>query len=348
MKINFSAISNLKFILILLVIMIHSNFTNFIDCPDEVINSFKNGLSLFSSILLSNAVPAFYMISGFLFYGVKSGSYKDKLARRVKTLLIPYLIWNTLGLLLLIIKKNPLFAEFFPGYQNFHFSIIDIISGYFSLPESIYPYDFTLWFIRNLMIVLCMSPLIGIGIKYLNYWILPVMTVGVVVMMDYFGLNDRFGLSTSFLMFAAGGVIANIRPRKWWIYIASLLYVLAEIIFLCFSITNGLYFSLSIIKYISFGFLCLYVSDYLSSRGFSLPRRLTNSTFFIYAFHGLFATIGCKCVSFLNYPATIWGCVLDYFLCFIVLFTVSYLVYISLNRIMPRILSILCGSRNTI
>lgn len=57
-----------------------------------------------SKVLTHVCVPTFYFISGYLFFkGLESWNsarYKEKLKRRVKTLLIPFLIWNTICIFL--------------------------------------------------------------------------------------------------------------------------------------------------------------------------------------------------------------------------------------------------------
>lgn len=345
MKVNFIALSNLKFVLILFVVLIHSNFSIHIAYSEEAVTAFDKGFSIFYSLVLSNTVPVFYMISGFLFYGVKSGSYKDKLQRRVKTLLVPYLLWNTIALITILIKKSPVFADHFPVYQDLHLSLSNVLAGYFSLPWNIYPYDFVLWFIRNLLVVLCVSPLIGLGIKYLHHLLLPVLILVIESVVVGLGVDDRYDLSISLFMFAAGGMLANTPRRSWWIYVAVFLYLSSEAINWWLDPAVWLAILVNFTKYISFSIICIMASYYLVSHCGSLPRRLTDSIFFIYAFHGLFATACCRLVYTLLIPATVWLCVVDYLLCCIVMFGISYVVYLLLKRLMPRVVAILCGFR---
>ena len=61
---------------------------------------------LFSRILTSVCVPCFFFISGYLFYIKENDCYKNKIRKRIKTLLIPYLFWNALILLFFVCSTN--------------------------------------------------------------------------------------------------------------------------------------------------------------------------------------------------------------------------------------------------
>ena len=123
-KVQSEAIDLLRFPLAIMVLFIHMN--------PSVINLLDADFSLFSGygiynvigILLSHvlthiAVPTFFFISGFLFFvnfmEWSWDGYKKKMKSRVKTLLIPYMLWNAIPFLILVlamvagvvIKGNP-------------------------------------------------------------------------------------------------------------------------------------------------------------------------------------------------------------------------------------------------
>ncbi len=127
--------------------------------------------------LRGQSVPIYFFISGFVFFfGVEwnKGTYLRKLKNRVKTLLIPYLIWNTIAIVLLIAKTLPVFAQFQSYETDFVFSIKGLLScfwnynnGFFpETPDTIpttecaYPIDMPLWFLRDLMLVVLCTPLL--------------------------------------------------------------------------------------------------------------------------------------------------------------------------------------------
>jgi len=106
------------------------------------------------------AMPTFFMISGYLFFANVEQFYKEiywqKIRRRIKTLLIPYIVWN----LLMAIKLKT-----------------------FNLCIFVNPANMPLWFLRDLIIISLLTPIIYIGVKKLNYWLfillLPIYLTGI-------------------------------------------------------------------------------------------------------------------------------------------------------------------------
>ena len=105
----------LRFPLIVMVVFIHNPGLG--DIPDPVELCGENSLSAidylnllrisFSSVLPRIAVPAFFLISGCLFFARvrawDNSVYRRKLQKRFATLLIPYVLWNFIHLIFPII-----------------------------------------------------------------------------------------------------------------------------------------------------------------------------------------------------------------------------------------------------
>ena len=109
---------------------------------------------LVSQTLVKVAVPAFFIMSGYLFFAnveeFTKQIYQQKIRRRIKTLLIPYIIWN----LMMAIKLN---------------SLGTLLSGLWT------PVNMPLWFLRDLMIVSLATPIIYIFIKKLGWWLIVIL-----------------------------------------------------------------------------------------------------------------------------------------------------------------------------
>ena len=176
--------------------------------------------TLISAVIAHIAVPLFFMISGFCFFNNKSftlKTYRDKLAKRTQTLLIPYLIWNVIAVLILIIKSLP------PVNDLFHtevvlsgdYSIQSILNIFWDSTRSIiqavpissgevYPMDEPLWFIRELMVVVSLSPIIYLTIKYTKgIAVLGYGAFSFIIKSGY--LNE---LATALMMFSLGAYFA--------------------------------------------------------------------------------------------------------------------------------------------
>ena len=112
-----------------------------------------------SETLVKVAMPTFFVMSGYLFFENitewNARTYWSKLRRRVKTLLVPYIIWN----IAMAVKLKT-----------------------FSLSIFVEPANMPLWFLRDLIIVSLLTPIIYIGVRKLGYWLfvllLPIYLTG--------------------------------------------------------------------------------------------------------------------------------------------------------------------------
>lgn len=122
-------ISLLRFPLAFFVVMIHCNMGGY---KFPIFN-----YSLQNIIFL--AVPLFYIISGYNFIKSKK-SYQQKLKDRLKTLFVPYLLWNIIAYFVSI-RHNGVYLP------NWNVLILN-------------PIDFPLWYIRDLFMLSLLTPII--------------------------------------------------------------------------------------------------------------------------------------------------------------------------------------------
>lgn len=115
-------------------------------------------------LFLSNSM--FFLLSGYLFFlGIQSFSwswYGRKLRRRVTSLLVPYLLWNTILLLLLsvgVLLVPSLRGDYFIPLQEM--TPMGLFRTYFCLYRdnpSCPPLDGPFWFLRDLMALCLVTP----------------------------------------------------------------------------------------------------------------------------------------------------------------------------------------------
>ena len=90
----------ISFLLSILVLFIHTHFADTIisDCLISVVN---NKVSYFFSDSITRfAVPMFFVLSGISFFkDYNNKKYLSKIKSRLFTLVIPYLLWNTIWML---------------------------------------------------------------------------------------------------------------------------------------------------------------------------------------------------------------------------------------------------------
>lgn len=123
------------------------------------------------------AVPGFFVLSGYLFYlGLEKWSieqYKKKIYRRVYTLLIPYFLWNISYIVFRWAKfsfkvDNFDFTHWVKLFWNINYIKAGHCTHYLWGDDSIYgPILGPFWYIKNLMLLILVAPVIYYLIK--NY-----------------------------------------------------------------------------------------------------------------------------------------------------------------------------------
>lgn len=159
-------------------------------------------------------VPLFFVMSGYLFFwntpekpSVKW--FRNKIQSRFFTLAIPYLIANIVAWLcyFLAIKEVPSMVSGFLG-DNWKNPLFVFWAG---------PINLSLWFIRELMVVVLLSPLVYLIIRYTGWW--GVLALGVWWAMGRYG-GFSYGGPEPLFLFAAGGCLGlrKIAPAERWLH----------------------------------------------------------------------------------------------------------------------------------
>lgn len=174
-------ITSLRFLLIVLVVFIHNNFT-----AESILKSaeengfapfaFSNGfIGIWIQRFISEgialcAVPLFFMFSAYLQF-MKNDKFGTLLKKRTKSLLVPYFLWPVLnlglyvGLKLALSKVAPsLFGR--PGYvPQMEWKAADWFHAFFGYENMNEGRTFggfvgQMWFVRDLFILILLSPLL--------------------------------------------------------------------------------------------------------------------------------------------------------------------------------------------
>lgn len=228
----------LSFISIVLVIYIHTYYSE---------GASMSGLNIIETFLGKGvclvAVPLFFVISGYLFYLHCSNgihSIWPKMLKRVRTLLVPYLIMNTLAILFYVILN--LLVDNIPFLGSVvNFRILNDIhqESWYQILINFYwlnPVAFQLWFIRDLIVVIVFTPVIYLILRQavrnvygiVGFLILEILLIYLSSYIHYF--------SAAF-WFIAGGFIAmhpSVKPsyktQTSWKVLILILIALAIII----------------------------------------------------------------------------------------------------------------------
>ncbi len=215
---EFKAFDLLKFPLAVMVIFLHGHITE--TTIGGIHYSYDVGhfpiygnISYFVSEFLSYlAVPTFFFIAGYLFCKglnaensfIDKTKYGQKIRRRIKTLLVPYLLWNLIYLGLFWGGQTV-----FPGLTSGDNSLIreygigDYLNAFWAGNDG-YPICSPLWFIRDIIVMIVLVPVFLFVFKHLK-------ALPLVLLLALWLLNVRtyiVGLSfKSMLFFYGGGIL---------------------------------------------------------------------------------------------------------------------------------------------
>lgn len=111
-----------------------------------------------SQIIARCGVPIFFLFSAVLLFRSEY-SYREVIRKKIRTLLLPYLIWNTFWIVLFaVLQSLPFTAAYFSGSNT---PILQCSAkewfGLYGIGQE-YPQCYPLWFMRDLMAVVLLFP----------------------------------------------------------------------------------------------------------------------------------------------------------------------------------------------
>lgn len=342
-------INLLKGLSIIFVVFIHADVRSMISKYMDVSPAVNLYMETLTRILVDNAVPMFYFISGFLFF-LRKDSYCNKFKSRIRTLLVPYLIWVFIGFMIpFVIQRIIGLEHLYSGNQLKllkDFTAMDYIQMFWNIRDGA-PILSTLWFLRDLIVLIAMTPLIAWLTQKLRY-VFPLILI-----LIYFFIPFGFsGFRSNGFCWFAMGIYFSLGGVNCWksmdniggkiiIPVWCIMTMLAMFLFY-----EGIHYKEYMLLYRVVHFIMIYkFIDYLSHKwDVRLLTKISTASFFIYVFHepwmGYIAQLS---ISTLR-PEGFWVYPLPIILG---LFTVSisYSAYMILKRIAPRFLNVATGSR---
>lgn len=266
---QYSVINQLRLPLIILVTFAHSygGVAEGYSILGSGWDSYEVLKIVVSQTLVKVAIPAFFMISGYLFFAnVKTFNkviYWQKIRRRIKTLLIPYVIWN----LMMAIKLKT-----------------------FSLNIFVDPANMPLWFLRDLIIVSLLTPIIYLGVKKFNYWIFvllsPIYLTGIYAIQP--GLNPYaicFFTLGAYLSIQKINLIEACLKMEKVAYLLTVLLALAIILAYPTITYSFLILCLRVVSVVAVFCLAYRILSQTSKR---IPQTACDASYFIYLAHYVF------------------------------------------------------------
>jgi peptidoglycan/LPS O-acetylase OafA/YrhL len=298
------------------------------------------------------SVPLFFLMSGYLFFRVGQFSlieYVAKLKRRIHTLVIPYLFWNSLVLgFLAAAQLIPLAQPYFSGANQVvgDYTWIDYFEAFIGWRG--YPISFQFWFIRDLMILVLCTPVIYLIHKKAPYIFLGLL--GLCWVCDYEPIAMP---AIEGMMFFSSGAILGLRRVS--LFATDRLGPLFSIIYIALlfvsTLTRGAPFNPYLHKAgIIFGIVTvLYATKpVLKHERISKTLEILGmASFFIFAVHEPALKITRKIIYRTITVDSSGQALLIYLLLPLFIITIAMIAYRILSVTTPKLLSIITGGRSS-
>lgn len=338
-------------LLSILVVLIHTQntWTYPVSFSGTALEKFVYGLETFiSGDIARLAVPAFFMLSGLLFYrDFDFSKYPAKMKNRFFSLMVPYLFWNFFRFALLYVIGKCSTPGSFQHETRVVFTIPNLLEGLF-----FYKYNLGYWFMYQLILYTLSCPLIYILLKKKPVGILALLAVVLIFSTDILGdftvrvCNKRFLQMDGLFYYMFGAFIGihhfelanknSCLTRR----LAVFGFILGQVSFVLFHITHWLFLHITFCAVSAVSFW--YLFDIFKEK--KLPAALTTITFFIYSAHG---TVLEMLQGFIqtHFPMHALTALIEYLLLPVITLTVLVLISKVLKRLTPRIWSLINGGR---
>ena len=306
------------------------------------VGDFNIFIQRFINEFTAAAIPCFFAISGFLFF-LALNDYRtifEKLRKRVRTLLVPFLLWNILFIFLwcLLYGLVPALRSQLICSYGITFSL-----DWFAKRLTVEPIVGQFWYIRTLIVFCLFTPLI-----LWSYRSKIISLIMLALLMRNWQCVDCSLFSTEGMFcFYFGGMIGyNNWHRDWHCVKCSwlLLPVIAGMI-INDIMDYGFYGSwfLRIFLTMIFLFQCsLYLAEKIPAG--DKIAGMNQYSFFIYALHGsLLAALSLSLSRF--FPHTPAISLMQYFFCVFVVIIAAIGLSVVIQKLLPHFYKILTGGR---
>ncbi len=362
----------LRFPLAILVVFIHA--TGPVVDVERLHAGGLTGMALYdyirlfiSAVTASSAVPLFFLFSGFLlFKGVEQydkETYVGKLRKRWYSLARPYLVWNVLSMLeilaimvgsiLLHGKPWSIIVDYFMEkglHMLWDFCVWNERTTWLGTAvENNGPVLLTFWYMRDLIVMVILSPVVYWLIKRLR--LIYILLLLAVYLADIRPSGYSATIVSAALFFSMGAYFSIMKQDftqvLWrWKYV---ILPLAAVLMIFQTFTGSLmgdgtskmiHLWLEVVQVFAFIITASYFCRY--RRLYEWNKRLAATSFFIYAFHFSIIHYVKIIICKLTPMADMWYMqTIDYLLVPIVCVAICIAVYKAGKRWVPRMMSLL-------
>ena len=243
---QYKTINWLRLPLVVFVVVSHCAFLDAWEMIDHIsqIDSLRlSGKDLYiivgfilSYVLPSIVVPCFFLIAGFMFfYRMKEWSrrfYLTRIKRRISSQAVPYILWNVVAVVIVgaffFIRRDGSFATWMDELREqgilrvfWNYEFFEEHCNIFGNPvPAYYPYNGPLWFMRDLFMLVLLSPAVYYFVRYTK--LLGVVVLGICYCTQLWIYTPGFGIEAMFFFslgayFSIMGRNMIAELRKGWL-----------------------------------------------------------------------------------------------------------------------------------
>jgi len=314
------------------------------------------------------------LFSGYLFFFKTNiwnkEIYIKKIKTRIKTLLIPYILWNTINVIIhpviiiggrivkgdgdwnrLLIFLDTLLKK---GIWNIflHYNTWGTNTNILGWPRpSMGPFSVPMWFLQTLIVLTLLTPIIYLICRYLKLYGIILLGLlyytGIWFSIPGFSITAVFFFSLgAYFSISNKNLIVELRRYKLFWYIITALTLVPSVYFNNDGLTTYNYYSSVFI--IAMIFSTINIVSRLLEKGKIKPNNLlSQATFFVYAIHpvlilGIVGMVFDIIFKGKNNPIILS---IRYFSVPIITAYLCVLIYAIMKKIMPKVLNLLSGNR---
>jgi surface polysaccharide O-acyltransferase-like enzyme len=352
----YKTFDTLRFPLIVLVVYIHNSgsteaFSNGVVAvhADFAIKKFAE--NFISEGVARIAVPLFFFMSGYLLFFNTEWSvatYYRKMTSRIGTLLIPFLFWTVTWLAFKALLQNiPATAPYFNSARGsiIHYSTFQILNEIFGFTQPPNAYQF--WFIRDLMVIGFLSPLVHLFLNKVGTAVLVVL--GLCWFANVWPIYVP--AAEPLLFFSIGGLMGMRRIDPSWRTDRVFVLAVGGLALICFAASALLYPDFPTNPFQKVGILsglawmlCAARAQLSNKVWVNWSVSLSAAAFFVFATHEPALTILRKLVFRFFALGQVLSLV-TYFLLPVIIVVITTVSYFLLVRIAPRFTQVITGGR---
>ena len=336
----------LSFISSILVFFIHSYFaTDYVS--GNLISLINHKFSFFFSRSITQfAVPLFFILSGISFFKeYNNKKYLTKIKSRVFTLIVPYLLWNTVWMLWEILGSYSFISKFSTASEPYSLDLLNILKGIF-----FYGCNMPFWFVFDLIVFSFAAPLVFLIIRNKYVGIASVACLSIVSLFGIHIPGVLFYYPMSIVFYMIGAIIGYhyfdfaCKKSSKRMQIASAVFLFAYILAKNI-VPADLHIYNYLIETVVFtlaAFSLWNISDIFIER--IKPRAIYRRSFAIYAMHLNVAIIILKLLSLIA-PGNEWLEIPKFIIMVVLTLVIINCVCAFLERFLPGIYALFMGNR---